>query len=143
MIVDDNDTLWLNEKHIEKTLRHRNLPVITNKYDSVYKKHIYEVVDDPKKQPNRKCLRNDLVLKVIIDPRTDEPCTLKRSLRFNLHDVINTKEETVLKSIKDGFERKDIQIRYSVLGDRIDLYCHEYRLAIEIDELGYNNRSTE
>ena len=60
-----------------------------------------------------------------------------------MHDIINTKEQTVLKSIKDGFEGKDIQIRYSVLGDRIDLYCHEYRLAIEIDELGYNNRSID
>ena len=60
-----------------------------------------------------------------------------------MHDIINTKEQTVLKSIKDGFEGKDIQIRYSVLGDRIDLYCHKYRLAIEIDELGYNNRSID
>ena len=136
-------------KKIKSITRNKNkkpakiLVQSTTTFYSVYKKHIYEIVDNPKKQPNRRFLRNDLALKVIIDPRTDETCTLKRSLRFNLHDIINTKEQTVLKSIKDGFEGKDIQIRYSALGDRIDLYCHEYRLAIEIDELGYNNRSID
>ena len=39
VIVDDDDTLWLNEKHIEEKLGHKNLPIITNKYDPVYKKH--------------------------------------------------------------------------------------------------------
>ena len=37
VIVDGIGTLWLNEKHIEETLSHKNLPVITNKYEQVYK----------------------------------------------------------------------------------------------------------
>ena len=32
VIVDSNDILWLNEKHIEKNLGQKNLPAITNKY---------------------------------------------------------------------------------------------------------------
>ena len=36
--VDGIGTLWLNEKHIEDKLGHKNLPVITNKYDQVLKK---------------------------------------------------------------------------------------------------------
>ena len=40
--------LWLNEKHIEEKLGHKNLPVITKKYDPVYEKHRYELVDKPK-----------------------------------------------------------------------------------------------
>ena len=32
---------------------------------------------------------------------------------------------------------------YSVLGYRIDLYFYEYKLAIEIDELGHNDRNTD
>ena len=36
-IVDDTGKLWLNEKHIEEKLGHKNLPVITNKYDQIYK----------------------------------------------------------------------------------------------------------
>ena len=49
VIVDGIGMLWLNEKHIEEKLGHKNLPVITNKYDSVYKKHKYELVDKQKK----------------------------------------------------------------------------------------------
>ena len=37
VIVNDIGTLWLNEKHVEEKLGHKNLPVITNKYDPVYK----------------------------------------------------------------------------------------------------------
>ena len=52
LIVGGIGTLWLNEKHIEEKLGPKHLPVITNKYDPVYKKHRYEVVDKPKKQSN-------------------------------------------------------------------------------------------
>ena len=108
VIVDGFGTLWLNEKHIEEKLGHKNLPVITNKYDPVYKKQRYELVD---------------------------------KLGFRLHDVINTKEQTVLKSIKDAFEGEDMQTQYSVLGYRIDLYFHKHKLAIEVDELGHADRN--
>ena len=37
VIVDDIGTLWLNEKHAEEKLGHKNLPATTNKYDQVYK----------------------------------------------------------------------------------------------------------
>ena len=37
VIVDGIGTLWLNEKHIEEKLGHKNLPVITNKYDQYIK----------------------------------------------------------------------------------------------------------
>ena len=73
--------------------------------------------------------------------RTNEPCNLKRNLGFQLHDVINTNEQRVLESIKNAFEREDIQTQYSVLGYRIDLYFHEYKLAIEVDELGHADRN--
>ena len=38
VIVDGIGTLWLNEKHVEEKLDHKNLPVITNKYNKIYKK---------------------------------------------------------------------------------------------------------
>ena len=44
VIVDGIGTFWLNEKHAEKTSGHKNLSVITNKYDPVYKKHRYKLV---------------------------------------------------------------------------------------------------
>ena len=76
-----------------------------------------------------------------MDCRTDELCNLKRNLGFRLHIVINTKEYTILKSTKDAFEGEDMQTQYSVFGNRIDLYFHKHKLAIEIDELGHADRN--
>ena len=45
VIVDGIGTLWLNEKHIEEKLGHKNLPATTNKNDPVYKKHRCELVN--------------------------------------------------------------------------------------------------
>ena len=108
VIVDSTDTLWLNERHIEKKLSHKNLPAITNKYDEIYKKHRYELVDEPIKQPNRRFLLIDLALKIIMGCRTDKYGSFKRNLEFKLRDVINTKEQTVINSIKDAFEGEDM-----------------------------------
>ena len=73
--------------------------------------------------------------------RTDESCDLKKNLGFTLHYVINTKEQTIISSIKEAFEGEDMQTQYIVIGYRIDLYFHEYNLAIEVDELGHNDRN--
>ena len=71
--------------------------------------------------------------------RTDESCNLKS--RFTLHDVVNTKEQSVINSIKSVFEGEDMQTQYSVLSYEIDLYFHKYKLAIEADELGHADRN--
>ena len=78
-----------------------------------------------------------------MDRRTDKSCNLKRNLGYNLHDVINTKEQTVLKSIIDAFEGEYMQTQYSVLDWWIDLYFHDYKLAIEVGELGHNDRNLD
>ena len=39
------------------------------------------------------------------------------------------------------FEGENIQTQNSVLGYRIDLYFHKYKLAIEVDELGNAERN--
>ena len=86
-------------------------------------------------------MRSDLALKVIMDCRTDESCNLKTNLGFRLYDVINTKEQTVLKPVKDTFEGEGMQTQYSVLGYRINLYFHKHKLTIESDELGHADRN--
>ena len=55
--------------------------------------------------------------------------------------MINTKEETIINLIKDTFEGENIQPQYGVLGHTIGLHFHEYKLAIEVDELGHINRN--
>ena len=73
--------------------------------------------------------------------RTDESCNLKKKLGFTLYDVVNTKEQTVINLVKDAFEGENMQTQYTALNYRIDLYFHEYKLAIEVDELGHTNRN--
>ena len=70
-----------------------------------------------------------------MDCRTDKSCSLKKKkLRFKLHDLINTKEQKITNLIKDIFEGENIQTQDSVLGCRIDLYFHKYKLAVEFDD---------
>ena len=57
--------------------------------------------------------------------------------------MIKTKEQTVINSIKDAFEGEDMQTQSTVIGYRIDLYFHEYNLAIEVDEFGHNDRNID
>ena len=97
VIVDSVNALWLDERHIEEQLGHKNLPAVTNKYDKIYKKYRYELVDEPMKQSYRRFLRIDLLLKIIMDCRTDESCNPKRNLGFTLHDVINTRRANNIK----------------------------------------------
>ena len=104
VITDKFGKIWLNEMHLQEQLGHKNLRAVTKKYYEEYKKYRYELINDLIKQPNRKFIRNDLALKIIMDCRTDESCNLKRNLGFTLHDVINTKEQTVINLIKDAFQ---------------------------------------
>ena len=139
VIVDNVNALWPNKKNIEEKLGHKNLPVITKKYNKIYKKCRCDLVNKPIRQLDRKLLHIDLALKIIMDCRTDRSYSLKKILGFKLHDVINTKDQTIINSIKAAFEGENIQTQYSVLDYKIDLYFHEYKL--EIDELGHADRN--
>ena len=141
VIVDSVNALWLNEKNIEKKLSHKSLSAITNKFDKIYKKYRCDLENKPIKQSNRRFVHIDLALKIIMDCKTDKSCRFFKKIEFKLYDVINTKEQTIINSKKDTFERENMQTHYSVLGYRIDLYFHEYKLAIEVDELGHTNRN--
>ena len=142
VITDKLGELWLNERHVQEQLGLKNLPALTNQYPKEYKKQRSEL-NESTNQPNKRFIHVDLALKVIMDCRTDESCKFKRNLEFTLHDVINTKEQTVINSIKDAFEGENMQTQYTVLNYRIDLYFHKYKLAIEVDELGHNDRNID
>ena len=61
-------------------------------------------------------------------------------LGLNQYDVILTKEQSMLTKITSSFEGENIQ---SVSSYRIDLYFHDYKLAIEIDENGHSDRNID
>ena len=104
VIIDSVNALWRNETNIDK-IGHRNLPAITNKFDKIYKKSRYELLNKPIKQLNRKFLHINLALKIIMD----KSWSFLKKLGFKLYDVINTKEQTIINSIKDMLEGENIQ----------------------------------
>ena len=64
-------------------------------------------------------------------------------LGFKQYDVILTKEQLVLTKMKSSSEGENMQRQNSALDYRIDLYFHEYKLAIEIDENNHSNRNID
>ena len=44
-----------------------------------------------------------------MDHRTDESCNLKIKLGFNPIDIINIKEQTIIRAIKDAFDGENMQ----------------------------------
>ena len=88
--------------------------MLTNKYIkkyngyNEYKKQRSEL-NESTNQPNGRFIHADLALKIIMKCRADESCNLKSNLGFTLHDVVNTKEQSVIHSIKAAFEGEDMQ----------------------------------
>ena len=132
---------WLNEKNIEKKLGHSNLTMTTAKYsgDDTRKKR-QELQDCGKSQPTRIFLRKDLGIKVILDCRTVQVVKFRKELGFNQHDPIITQEQLVLTKLDTYFKTEEKIFLHYVLGYRIDMYIPEYKLAIEVDELGHCTR---
>ena len=51
-----------------------------------------------------------------------------------------SQKKTTLDSIKNAFEGENIQTHYRGLGYEIDIYFHDYKLAVEIDEKDHQDR---
>ena len=121
--------------------------VNTVKYPSGYREHRYDIIDTPppkknkqtNKQPNVCFIRKELAIKVFMDCRTTAAHEFKTRLVFKQNHVTLTKDQSVLTKVKSSFEGENMQTRYNMLGDRIDLYFHEYELAIEIGENGQSS----
>ena len=116
----------LNEKHIEDGLDYR-----------------YELIEESKKQCNRIFTNKRLAIKVNMDCRTTSTHKFRTILGFKQCNVILTKEQSVLTKIMISFEGENMQTQYNILSYRINLYFHDYNLAIEIDENGQSNRNID
>ena len=67
-----------------------------------------------------------------MDSRATAAHKVRTKLGFKQYDVILTKEQSVLTRIMSSFEGGNMQTQFKVLSYRIDLYFHDYKLAIEI-----------
>ena len=78
-----------------------------------------------------------------MDRRTTTTHKFKIRLKFKQYDVILTKEQSVLTAMMISTERENMHTQYKVLRYSIDLYFHDYKLAIEIDENGNSDRNID
>ena len=106
------------------------------------RKDRYELVDEPINQSNRIFISKKLLTRVTMDFRTRRAREFRKRLWFKQSEYISTKEQSVLTK-KSSFEGENMQTQYSLLGYRIDLYFHDYRFTIKIDENGHNNRNAD
>ena len=75
--------------------------------------------------------------------RTTSAHKCRTRLEFKQNDIILTNEKPVPTKIISSFERENMQTQYKVLSYRIDLYFHECKLAIEIDENEHSDRNID
>ena len=61
-------------------------------------------------------------------------------LGFKEHDIIKAIEKTTLKSLRETFKEENIKTDYKVLGYETDLYIHDYKFVVEIDEKDHQDR---
>ena len=151
--TDNKSVLWIKMIDIQKKLDVKNIDDqvdkeikgkfktnnLTDESIKKYKIHGSKLIDGKKFME----AHVDVIIPIIMHCRTPESCKFKRNLGFKLHDVINCKEQTVLESINDTFEGDDMQTQYIFIGYRIDFCFHEYKMAIEVDELGHNDRNID
>ena len=134
-----NGIKWLNEMNIEDQLKPSNLPV-TLQYSSELRKQRQELQNFGKYQPCRRFLEEDFAIQIIMDCRTTPAVNFQTRLGFKQHDPIMTQEQSILSKIVAIFATEKIILQHNVLGFRIDEYFPKYKLAIEVDERGYNSR---
>lgn len=98
--------LWLNEKHIDEGLDHKNLVSLQENILKLYRKNRYEIVDEPKKQPNIIFVKGKLAIKVIMN------CRITTTNNFRALGL----EQSVLRNIMTSFERENMQTQHSISG---------------------------
>ena len=84
----------------------------------------------------------EFAIKVIVDCRTKPAYKFRTKLGFKQYNPILTKEQSVLTKIMSSFEGENMQTQ-KVLGYKFDLYFHDYKLVIEIDENGQSDRNID
>ena len=142
-VIVFNGKKWLNEKHVEKQLKHSNLAAVTNQYDLKLKKQRQELQNCGKYQPCRRFLEEGLAVQIIMDCRTTPAVEFQARFGFSQHDPIMTQEQSILSKIVTLFAEEEIILQHNVLGYRIDAYFFKHKLAIEVDKQGHNDRDID
>ena len=98
----------------------------TEKQVKKYKRHGSEFIKNVKQI----YAHEDVAVPVIMSGRSPEAIEFRSRLGFTQYGITLKKESSVLKSIMETFLGKNMETQYSVLNYRMDLYFHDYKLAI-------------
>ena len=81
-------------------------------------------------------------MNIIICCRVSAPEAIEFRSKLGLkqHEIILSKEQSVILKITKLFSNEKVLAQHSVLDYKIDLYSLEHKLAIEVDEKGYTGR---
>ena len=138
--------LWLRIKDIfdlvDKEIKGKfETNRLTEQQIRKYKRHGSELIKNERFMSAHECI----IMPVIMHCRVSTPKSIevRSKLGFNQYDITLTKEQSVLKSVMDAFEGENMQTQKSVLVYRTDLYFHDYKLAIEVDEKGHKDRNID
>ena len=151
-LIDKEKNSWLENKDIKERLGVQNI------YDLVHKeiKGKFET-KNPTMQQNREYKRDgsestgsekyvytheDIIIRVIMSCRvsTSEAIKFRSELAFKQHDIVLSKEQSVLSKILELFSNGKMQLQHSCLDQRTDLYFLKHKSVVEIDQKGYTNR---
>ena len=78
-----------------------------------------------------------------MDCRAISARNFRTRLGFKLYNVILTKEQWMLTIKMSSFVGENMRTQYYVLGYTINLYFHEKKVAMEIDENEHSDRSID
>ena len=169
--VGNRELFWVKMIDVQKGLRIRNISELvrkeiqgiyetkdfTKKQKRKYIRTEQEISKKPTDDSKIKYVPSDLIERIIKSCSGVKKCNnginriekekqrenFRAALGFKEHDIMLTKEQAVSKSIMDAFEGDNMQTQYNFLGYKIDLYFHDYKLAIEFDEKGHKDRNID
>ena len=108
-MIDKDWILWINEKHIEEGLDHKNFQEITIKYHSKHRQYRNKPDNKSRKQCNRIFVDLNLAMKETMGCRTTSALTFRTKSRFKQYAVILTKELSVLTKISSSLEEENME----------------------------------
>ena len=140
--------LWIRIKYFNEKLDIKNI------FDLVDKEIKGKFKDRPTKEQIKKYktygsefiegvkhiyAHEDIVMPVIMGARSPKAIRFRAKLGFTQYDITLKKDSSVLESIMETFEGKNMETQHSVLIFKVDLYFYDYKLTIEIDEKGHED----
>ena len=143
--IEYENSLWLNETNLGKKSGYSDIRHTSTKYKEKYIRKRNEICKNCKKQPNRKFIREDLAVYLLLYViKIPSVVKFRFKLGFKSNELILSKEYSIFIKIFNVFSPITKVIRQcNVLNYYVDLYLPEYNLAIEIDELGHKDRNHE